>query len=100
MTDIKVNLSGRDLLGATAIWQFPALLRIVFIPLLLVWLGSMFIPFVYKNMQRENARYEAFNHLTAQCLSMYLVKYGEPDIDARIFCKKWANTKVRIYGNL
>jgi hypothetical protein len=100
MTDTKVRLDSRDLLGAAVIWQTPAVLRIVFIPLVLIWLGSMFVPFFHKNMERDNARKQAYNSLVAQCTSMYLVKYGEPDTNALIFCKKWANTKVRLYENI
>jgi len=97
---IDIRLNSRDLIGVAAVWKSPELLKIILIPVIAIWLGSSLIAYVQGNVSRMNAKSEAYSTYVRKCTSMYFQKYGEPDTQAILFCKRWANTKVRMYDNI
>lgn len=98
------NIKSRDVIPAAFAWKLPDLLWTLF----LIGIGTSTFWFIASRMlMLENHvltnapsqidRMVAFNELVRECQEVQFQRYGKSN---SLGCKTWANTKIRVYGNL
>jgi hypothetical protein len=100
-SNLNLDLNGKHVVGAAAVWKSPELLNIVIgnvwkIVLFMTLMGGInaWVQDQKNSLETSAVKRQGFERLVQKCKVGQLQKYGRYD---SLSCKKWANAYYPVY---